>query len=760
MHFRWTAVLLVALLPPPAVAQDASDAYLDEEARELVRLARVRLQTVDRRIESYQTTARERASVSLRAGIAEKLIYRRETVTRIDWHRHGALEMEILGMREVAPLFDAAPEVPDDLSAELPRLGFDPGDPGMLMRVDTTSLRHPLAEGGERHYRFQSGNTTVIQLPDGRAVRLRELRIIPRRRHPQLINGSFWLDEETHAVVQAYFRLARAFDADREGSFVASVQSQPDSGQAQPDSGQSRGRSINLADIGFLKPIRADIEYIALDYGLWDLQWWLPRLMTARGYVQVNRFQAPFAYERTYENYTVTGDTAGPVLVDADSLPRRCTPVVRYTISPDNFAQDSTRQAQMDSARARRARSLERSRAASGDTTAIEECEREIVITAAPDSVLLHSAELPPTIYEDDTELIADAELRAIADRVRSIADAPWRFRVPRLQWGHRGPGLIRYNRVEGLSLGARALFDMGPATLQTEARLGIADLEPRGELALDRDGGTVRSRVAVYRRLQPVTPSSPHGVFASLGALVLGRDDAQFYDAIGSEIVVRPRDSRTQWYDLRVYAERQRAVERNTDFSIANLIDSDRVFRENFTADAADQFGARVRLRSAHGTDPRAPRIAGELSLTGETGDYQLIRPEALLRFSTPLLSDFSLQVEGAAGTNEGSAIPAQADWYLGGASTLRGYPGGSLIGERYWRARGELGWGVSGARLTLFSDAAWAGPRNRFDSDGTLMSAGVGASFLDGVFRVDLAHGFDAPGGWRLHVHFSGMD
>src|SRR5690606_32785827 len=242
--------------PPSAAAQDATDAYLDEAARELVRLARVRLQTVDRRIESYATTARERASVSLRAGIAEKLIYRRETATRIEWHRDGAVELEVLGIREVAPLFDATPEVPTNLGADLPRLAFDPADPGMLMRVDTTSLRHPLAEGGERHYRFQSGSTTVIQLPDGRVVRLRELRVIPRSRQPQYINGSFWLDAETHAVVQAYFRLARAFDADAPNTSLRVGVS-----TASPtDSGETRTRGLDLASIGALKPIRADID--------------------------------------------------------------------------------------------------------------------------------------------------------------------------------------------------------------------------------------------------------------------------------------------------------------------------------------------------------------------------------------------------------------------------------------------------------------------------------------------------------------------
>jgi hypothetical protein len=755
----WLLLVLAAspvLFGPPLFAQDASDAFLDEGARELVRLARVRISTVDRRIETYSTTARERSTISLRAGIAEKLVYRRETVTRIDWNRAGPVQMNVLAMREVAPLFNEVPDVPDDLSSELPRLAFDPGDPGMLMRIDTTGLRHPLAEGGERHYRFASGDTTVIRLPDGRTVRLRELRVIPRNRHPRLINGSFWLDTDTHAVVQAYFRLARAFDAEEHlNSAVVGVTTQPDSGEA-------RNRSIDLAGIGFLKPLRADIDYIALEYGLWDLQWWLPRLVTARGYAQVNRFRIPFAYERTYDGYTVTGNADVALTETVDSLPRRCRPVVRYAITPENAARDSARQAGVDSARVRRQRAAERRRAAGRDTaeTTLQDCAREIVITAAPDSVLLTSPELPPTIYEGDNELISDTQLRSIADRVRGIPDAPWRFVTPRFQFGLRGPGLVRYNRVEALSVGARTIFDMGPGTLTAEARLGVADLEPRGELSLSRRGSRLDSRAGIYRRLESVTTTSAHGTFASLGALLLGRDDGQYYDALGGELIVRPHDSGTQWYDVRVYAERQRAVERNTDFSVAHLIDSGRTFRENFTADAADQVGAQLRLRTSYGLNPAAPRVAGELSLTGEAGDYRFVRPEALLRFSTPFLAGTTFEIEGAAGTNEGATIPAQANEYLGGAASLRGYPGGAIFGERYWRARGELARGVTGARLSLFSDVGWAGPRNRFDADGALVSAGVGASLLDGVFRVDLAYGFDAPGGLRLHVHFRGLE
>jgi hypothetical protein len=693
---------------------------------------------VDRRIEAYSTTARERMSVGLRAGIAEKLLFRRETVTRIDWERDGPVALEVLAAREVVPPAKASPHVPAGLGDYLPHLAFDPFDSEMLLRFDTTSIRHPLADGTEAHYRFEAGDTTIIRLPDGRSVRLRELRVHPRRRDPRLVNGSFWIDTETHAVVQAYFKLARAYDADLD-----------------PDS-----------DVpAILKPLRADVDFFAIEYGLWELRWWLPRLLAVQGYVQVSRLRMPMAYERTYEAYTVRGDTAAP-LVENDTTPRPCRPRVSFSVQigmddspPDSLRrarQDSVRRAREEAARAER----ETRRPEQPDTVTTEECDRQFTVTIPPDSVLLASPELPATAYAGDVELIAEEELRAIVDRVRALPGAPWRIAPPVFEWGWRGPGLLRYNRVEGLSVGARVRFDLGPALLRTEARIGFADGEPRGELALERAGDVLQTGIAAYRRLATATPSTnPHGTFASLGALLLGRDEDEYFDATGAELTFRPRESHTQWYDVRLYAERQRAVERNTDFSIAHLIDEDDDFRENFTAAAADQLGMRVRLRASAGLDPAKPQIAGELSLGGETGDYDILRPEALIRAGTPLLFGVRLGVEAAAGTVEGDAIPAQALWRLGGAASLRGYDGASVIGERYWRARGELARGIQAARIALFSDIGWAGARNAFDSDGALISAGAGVSLLGGLVRLDLARALRSPTGWKLHFYFNGV-
>jgi hypothetical protein len=81
-------VVLVAGTPSVAAAQGGAapaDAYVDAESRELVRLARERRLVVDRRITSYEATALERISLGLRMGIGERLLYRRDTATRIEW---------------------------------------------------------------------------------------------------------------------------------------------------------------------------------------------------------------------------------------------------------------------------------------------------------------------------------------------------------------------------------------------------------------------------------------------------------------------------------------------------------------------------------------------------------------------------------------------------------------------------------------------------------------------------------------------------
>jgi hypothetical protein len=732
-------VVLVAGTPSVAAAQGGAapaDAYVDAESRELVRLARERRLVVDRRITSYEATALERISLGLRMGIGERLLYRRDTATRIEW-TPDTVRIAVLGAREVMPPVNAALQVPAGLSGYVPALAFDPVDSEMLLRFDTTVIRHPLSAGSESHYRFAAGDSTVITLPDGRAVKLRELRIAPRRADPQLISGSFWLDAGTHAVVQAYFRLGGAFDSRRDGSGGGSLLPRP--------------------------AVRAELDYIAIDYGYWDFRWWLPRTVAARGLVQVAGVRMPLSYERRYDGYTVTGDTTPPV-VDATAAlePRPCRPRTTFTAQArvgSAAAADTTVAADTIAGVRRVGRA---GAGAAADSATI--CDRAFIVTQPPAGELLAAALFTDDIYAGSSAVIDAGELRAITERVRSIPGAPWRLQQPVLQWGAAASDLLRYNRVEGLAVGARAVLELGAAAADAELRLGTASGEVGAAAGLARAGALVDTRLAAYRRLDVADVANrPFSFGSSASALLLGRDDHDYFRATGGELRLRPAAMRRQWYDLRLFAEAQRAVDAAADFHVSGLLGAADGFRENMTADAAQQYGAAVRLRAARGTDPAALRLGAELELHGEAGDYAFARPSLRLRATAPLplpglsrTAAFGLELAG--GSSFGDP-PAQRLWQLGGAATLRGYDAAAARGDSFWRGRAEVGTGMAFARAALFMDAGWAGPRDGLLQGRPLQSAGIGISLLDGLLRLDLAHALQRQRGWRLHLQLDSV-
>ncbi|CAN5706957.1 hypothetical protein BH23GEM10_BH23GEM10_16580 [soil metagenome] len=735
-------LLSVATTPGPVSGQAATDAaaapapadaYRDEGAREIVRLARERRAMFDSRIQAYSTTAVERISVGLRAGFAERLLYRRETASRIDWTL-DTVRIEVLGARNVVPPFSGMPRVPADLDSYMPSLAFDPVDSEMMLRLDSTNLRHPLAAGSEAHYRFESGDSTLISLPDGRSVRLLELRILPRRQDPELIAGSFWVDAASHAVVQAYFRQSRPFDADQ-------------------DDDDDCGIACRMA-IAVVRPVRMELEYIAIDYGLWDLHWWLPRSIAARGVLQAGRFTVPVQFERRYDDYTVLGDTVGRVAV-LDSLQARpCRPRVAFSIVVDTSEPDSAQVARRDSIRTARRDSITAARRAereaAGDATAADTaaaCDRAFIVTTVDRDELLTSDMLPTHIYVRESGVLSASDLEVIAEGLRRIPVPAWQLEKPVLYL----PADFRYNRVEGLSASVGARLAFGQLAADAELGIGTGDQRPRGEVGVTRAGRATQSRAGAYVRLVSLEPAArPFSLGSSLNAALFGRDSHDYFRTAGAEVTLRPAETHVQWYDLRLFAERQRSAVPTTDFSLARLIDGDMMFRPNSPADAAAQVGATLVLRIGRGLDPRAFRWATELELHGETGDYTFTRPALRLHMSQPL-GRIELATELAGGSSFGTA-PAQRDWLLGGVTTLRGYPAATLRGEAFWRARAEFSYGMPFARLSVFGDVGFAGPRADLRTARPLRSAGVGLTFLDGLLRIDLAHAIDS-GAWRVH-------
>jgi hemolysin activation/secretion protein len=197
--------------------------------------------------------------------------------------------------------------------------------------------------------------------------------------------------------------------------------------------------------------------------------------------------------------------------------------------------------------------------------------------------------------------------------------------------------------------------------------------------------------------------------------------------------------------------------VEKGTDISLPGLL-GDRELGPVAAADPADQLGARLRLQRTLGEDPTRPRLHGSTRLEGWAGTFDYGRAAADVQLAVPLGGGTAAALEVAGGSAFGE-VPVQGLWRLGGARTLRGHPGSALAGERYWRARGEVGRGMQAVRLVAFGDVGWAGDAG--DEEVTvrpLWAAGVGGSVLDGLLRLDVARGFGETGGWRGYLYLDG--
>jgi hypothetical protein len=314
---------------------------------------------------------------------------------------------------------------------------------------------------------------------------------------------------------------------------------------------------------------------------------------------------------------------------------------------------------------------------------------------------------------------------------------------------------LARFNRVEGLALGARDELDLGRLRVDGAARIAFTDGHPDLETGIVQETQNTRRRLAVYHRLAAVDPNAHSlAIGNSLNALLLGRDDGDYFRANGLDVTVAPAVTLPQRFAIRLYIERQRAAPKLTDFSFPHLLQQQHRFRGNVRADSADQLGGSITFRAQRGIDPDHMRWSTDVTLDGGTGTYSFGRVSGTLRMSTPVVSNVAAAVEIAGGTSAG-LVPFQNYWYLGGPGTLRGYGGGASIGNAFWRARLELANAWPGARIVVFGDAGRAGFREKLSLKSPLMGIGAGASVLDGLLRLDVSHAIRSPFGWRVDFY-----
>ena len=319
---------------------------------------------------------------------------------------------------------------------------------------------------------------------------------------------------------------------------------------------------------------------------------------------------------------------------------------------------------------------------------------------------------------------------------------------VPRtIRWVFQRPDLLRYNRVEGFSPGVRVQFrpqsPLGPISVTGRASLGLANLKPN--LRLDFTRETLQNRITFsgFHEINTLDERAGHLKLGnSITALVAARDDGDYYRQSGVSLEWSRSSIEENSLRIRVFGEYHRPAKIESDFTIWGLINEAPEWRPNIGVDIGWFLGSSIEVVSKWGSDPLLPQGQTLVSLEGGAGTKEYARVGLIGSLDIPIVRDMRISLEGGVGTSVGN-LPIQRGWYLGGPSTLRGYPPRVLGGVRFARIRGEVARSFFFGDVSLFSDGAWAPYDDRFDKEtddhGTLFSVGSGLSVLDQLIHLD---------------------
>lgn len=733
----------------------ASDAFLDPTAEALFRAAQAGWLGIDSSVVRYTAVIKQRIAAGIRTPLKDRTIYRNESAVRAFWDQdHDAL-VQVLGARSQHPGRDQEKEEGnlswlDELTIDQP---FEPGGDRLFFGISNDAqeeitdpdesdfwIFHPLARGSDTLYRFQSGDTLTVSLPDGRRLRTIQLDVLPREADVHRITGTLWVEPEEGALVRAIFQLSRELDVIRD---IPEVREEAEAGE------------FDMVP-GVLKPWIFRMNLVALEYSFWEFRVWLPRSMRMEGEVEVGILKMPISFDVAYEieDVTTRDQAAGNRVADMEERhfqSREEAMAFLATLLTDEYGNRYQPDASV-------------TRTSGGRTS-------RFLIPEDP-GILERSPHLPPPIWDDAPGFSSEEELSEMFEELADLPpvpmqSVPWDFN---LGWARHD--LLRYNRVEGPALGGRfnATFGsfLGPVDFRASGFFGFGDLEPKARMEFERSGVSRRVALGGFRELRAADPQGRYlGLGNSLNALLFGRDDGEYFMATGADLVWRSPEARRESFRFRAYAERQDPVYRMTEFALLRALDDGWEFRPNLEARRVEELGGEIHLRPWWGSDPAAPQVGLELyghAATWRSPDSTATRDygrvSAILRVAVPVADPtWRVGMEAGAGTSWGE-VPVQRHWFLGGPTTLRGYEASVTSGPSFARARLEVAKIYSQTiTLSAFSDAGWAGLRDDFDSDDMLYSVGMGASLLDGLIRMDLSQGLTGPSRFRVDLYLDAI-
>ena len=760
----------------PVTAEHESSAFLDPLAKSLLLRAREARMRLDSALLSYDATSYQRMSVGMgfRAIGRDRLLFRTENVSRVRWSRKGGVFVDLKGSRSVFPMAEKeGGEVDMDEISPIP---YYPGRDALWIggsearaEVDERELVHPLAIGAEAYYRYATGDSLTITLSDGRGIRLRELRIEPRRPEWKLSVGSFWFDVESGQLVRAAYRLAVPIDI--WGVVDEELKREKEEAKRTGDKPDDEDEPPGWVK-GMLSPMQAQLEAVTIDYGLYGGRFWLPRAQYAEGWARASFMRIPFKMEEGFKYASVNGTDSMPSVPEmmtrrqlrdslfGDSLPwGQLTPEQRKFRIGKLVEADSVR-------RQRLAAKRKDDCASTGYYTRVDTRGESNLATAVrlpcDSTALAKSKDLPESIYEPGEQLFGLTERDALLKELDFSLQPVWAPMPVRLSYGL---GWTRYNRIEGLSIGAQATQQLGRGfSWDATGRLGVADLVPNAELGVSRSNGRTTWRVAGYHRLAVANDDwgAPLSFGASLGALLYGRDEGYYYRATGLQLTNGL--NRGGALSTRLFVERQGDVANETRFNVSRALGGASEFLPNITATDATVAGLALRDQRSAGLDPQGWRLLTDARLEGgwtsfDSAASSVSRAYGRVAGEATLSKGFgerlAASVTAGAGVSRNAPLPQRA-FYLGGAQTVRGQLLGTAAGEAFWLTRGELALSTRAVRPVLFGDLGWAGRREDWQHPGRPISgAGIGWSVLDGLVRMDLSRGIYPRQRMRLDLY-----
>ena len=751
-------------------------AFKDPTAKITLLKARSARLTQDSALVAYDAMSHQRLSVGMGFGRIgrDRLLFRHEAASRVQWQRDVGVWVDVKGVRTAIPMIahdEASKEMRKEITSEMndpDMMGEIPYYPGYeplwigggniaRTQVDESEIVNPVADGAEAYYTYETGDSISFRLPDGKTIQLRELKIRPRVPKWNLSVGSLWFDTKSGQLVRAAYRMSVPMDI-----WAVATQEDPKSMDDVP-----------VWVKPMITPMKAEVSAIAIEYGLYEGRFWLPRVRLAEGEAQVSFMHVPFKVQESFNYASVNGK---------DTLPQIKLQAQVNVVRPPDSLDDEGRAAWRDSVRqARRARiraendSIRKGlKVAEKRVTACDTAETRISTSRRYEGTLniamrvpcdpeklANSPELPGSIYDPGEELFSMKDVEELKAQALSLAAqapvvlSPALWPPPSVSYG---PALMRYNRIEGFSAGISLEQQIGGGYSGTAvARLGLADLQPNVELGLTRSNLVKSVGVRGYNHLVSAGDwGHPLSFGSSFSALMFGRDEGFYYRATGAELT-GTRESgfgggtHIEW---RTFVEQERTAYVKTNFAV-NGAD----FPANITAWRGTYEGAAIRFQSQHGLDPRGLRLFSDLRLEAAHGD-SLYGRGALDITTSHGLGRLAAALTLSGGSSLG-ALPPQREWFLGGSKTVRGQsPDTAYSGNAYWLTRLEIGANDAGMRPTLFGDLGWVGDRNHMTQNVKPMSGvGVGVSFLDGMFRFDVARGIYPKKQFRVDLSLESM-